>query len=661
MSSIGLASVLVAAWSAGAAPMGHVVAWGDSSSPVMKQFPDSLAAPRWIHACGDRSMAYKANRKLSWWGSKSLDTRYSPVGQMALRTVACSEELSLGLTDSGTVIHWGPAPTMGDPTPPSGLKDVVQIGAGFFHAVALRKGGDVVAWGANLDSVVAKTHGRTGIRSLAAGATQTVLLRTDGTVQVAGGKLTKVDQVPAGLDGVVAVASGGRHVLALKADGQVVAWGDTAGAKWAVPAGLDSVTAIAAGGFHSLALRHDGSVVCWGQNTKGQCNVPSEAKQVVAIAAGLDHSLALRRDGKVIAWGADALGQATVPFKVRTVESIHMGRDAAAAILPDGSMVAWGSLSLVPAPSLPAGRRWKSVSFGSTPHALALDDQGKPYAWGSNAMSVSTVPDTLGAAVQVEATRAVSAVLTPKGRLVAWGEDNDGLVTVAATQDSIVQFDASEYRMVALRADSTVHTWGKMVYPTLDTVPSATMGSIAVAAGDQSFLALKPDGKVLAWNPRPALAAWHLPPAGLDSVRQIAAGSVHALALRADGKVVCWGDTTRKRCDVPAGLGPVSKVLAGEAASLALVAMEPVDPPPPVGIATSRILPAPRFLSEDGALRFAGDRRVTVSVFTLDGRAVVHTRRLEPGERMGASWPHGVYLVRVHGEGHAFRWVRTGR
>lgn len=61
MSSVGLMVALAAAFSAEAAPVGHAVVWGDTASPVVKLFPDSLAAPRWIRACGDRSLAYRSH------------------------------------------------------------------------------------------------------------------------------------------------------------------------------------------------------------------------------------------------------------------------------------------------------------------------------------------------------------------------------------------------------------------------------------------------------------------------------------------------------------------------------------------------------------------------------------------------------------------------
>lgn len=660
MSGLGLFAAVVSSLSVADAPSGHVVPWGDSTSPVIRDFPDSLAGTRWIRACGDRSVAYRAHGKLRWWGARAFDPLYSPSHRQPLRALACSEELWFGLTDTGTVLQWGPAPSMGDPKPPAGLRDVVGIAAGSFHGVALKSDGSVVAWGANLDSVVTRTNGRTGIAAVAAAGVQTILLREDSTVDVAGGKLTMVDQIPRNLRGVVAVAAGGRHALALLADSTVVAWGDSTGGALRVPVDLASVVAIAAGAYHSLALRRDGSVVCWGNNAKGQCDVPSAAVEVVGIAAGAEHSLALRRDGKVVGWGANAQGQCDAPFRTLSVESIHLGRKAAAAILTDGRPVLWGEGPASAPPDLPAGRRWTSISFGSTPHAVGLDDQGKPYAWGANTLSVATMPESLQAGLQVEAGRVLSLVLTPRRQLVAWGEDNDGLVSGPSALRDVVQFDAAEYRVVALRADSTVHQWGKQVFAGIDVAPDSTRGAIAVAATDQSFLALLPSRRVFAWNPR-GLAAWHRPPAGLDSVVALSAGSVHALALRADGEVVCWGDPAARLCDVPRDLPPASVALAGEKVSLALVPVRPI-PGVPTGITPSR--PAAVRLglrAEAEGLRWMEPGDARIRIVSAAGRPVAGPTTVRSGERFGAGLPRGVYYVRIEGRPGTQRWVHTGR
>jgi len=49
-------------------------------------------------------------------------------------------------------------------------------------------------------------------------------------------------------------------------------------------------------------------------------------------------------------------------------------------------------------------------------------------------------------------------------------------------------------------------------------------------------------------------------PANLSNVVAIAAGKHHALALKSDGKVVAWGSNTSGETNVPAGLGSRARV-----------------------------------------------------------------------------------------------------
>ena len=70
---------------------------------------------------------------------------------------------------------------------PSGLSNVVAMAGGWFHCLAVKSDGSVVAWGNYWNGGLAV--------------------------------------VPANLSNVVAVAGGDSHSLALKADGTVAAWG----------------------------------------------------------------------------------------------------------------------------------------------------------------------------------------------------------------------------------------------------------------------------------------------------------------------------------------------------------------------------------------------------------------------------------------------------
>src|SRR5262249_26375217 len=134
------------------------------------------------------------------------------------------------------------------------LTDVVAVGMGVNHTVALKSDGTVWTWGDNSQGQLGD-NGQVAFRSTPA--------------QVAG------------LSGIVSIAAGFNHTLALAGDGTVWTWGDNYGGQigdgtttdrptpFHVP-GLSGVTAIAAGGFHSVAVLGDGTVSTWGFNNSGQ-------------------------------------------------------------------------------------------------------------------------------------------------------------------------------------------------------------------------------------------------------------------------------------------------------------------------------------------------------------------------------------------------------
>ena len=124
----------------------------------------------------------------------------------------------------------------------------MAICAGFNHALALLRSGQVIAWGDN------SYH------------------------------QCDVPPIP---EGAIAISASYAHSLALKADGRVRSWGANGYFDGSInretPPDLSNVVAIAAGWSNSVALKNDGHLVVWGENVQGISNVTNLTK-IVSIA-----------------------------------------------------------------------------------------------------------------------------------------------------------------------------------------------------------------------------------------------------------------------------------------------------------------------------------------------------------------------------------------
>ena len=236
---------------------------------------------------GYHNLAIKSNGTVWAWGWNSRgqlghDTSTTPcpaplagtcsnvpvqvIGITNPLTVTGGGFFSLALMPNHTLKAWGANESgqLGDgsytdrPAPvdvSSALSNVVQVSAGWRHAVALTSAGTVWTWGDN-------AYGEIG----------------NGMTSTTG--ISVPFQVP-GFSNVLAVSGGDRFTAMLKADGTVWTWGwnsfgqlgDGTFTDRSTPVqvvGLSNVIAIAARDYHTLAIKSDGSVWAWGSGGNGE-------------------------------------------------------------------------------------------------------------------------------------------------------------------------------------------------------------------------------------------------------------------------------------------------------------------------------------------------------------------------------------------------------
>ncbi|MFO0795280.1 MAG: hypothetical protein U0586_14615 [Candidatus Brocadiaceae bacterium] len=323
------------------------------------------------------------------------------------------------------------------------------------------------------------------------------------------------------------ISCGNNHSLLLMCDGTVWSWGandkgqlgdgTTKVRKTPVQAGgLYEITSVAGGGQHSLALRADGVVFAWGFNDKGQLGnatntdsknpVRVDISNVIAIAAGDSHSVALRANGTVWTWGADNNGQ-----------------------LGDGGDINSDSNAPVEVTGL---SKIIAIAAGKN-HCLALDCDGKIWAWGANT----------------------------KGQLGDGTNDDSNVPVQLDTISNVIAIACGGSHSLAVLSDGSLRTWGLNADGQLGLgnktdqntpqIVAGVSGIIALDGGGSHSLLVKDDGIVWACglNASGQLGIGSLTPqtsfkkiSSIKSIVAIAAGTAHSLALEANDSVDAWGE-----------------------------------------------------------------------------------------------------------------------
>ena len=296
-----------------------------------------------------------------------------------------------------------------------------------------------------------------------------------------------------------------------------------------MPDGITFVD-ISSGGFHTLALDQTGHAWAWGNNQYGQIgnqSLSSEHRRptavtmpgsatFVAVSAGGNYSLALDQNGHAWCWGENDHGQ-----------------------IGDKT---YGDIRLVPNPvTMPSGVRFVAISAGGN-HSLALDQNGRAWAWGNNdhgQVGDGTTGNIRAAPTNVRMPddvtfRAIGAggnhslALDTNGHAWGWGQNAEGQVG-DGTLDPI--------------------RWA----PTHVTMPAAVTFT-QVAGGCYHSLALDQNGHAWGWglnmdgqigdgttNPTRWAPTHSEMPTGI-TFTQVAGGCYHSLALDGDRQAWGWGD-----------------------------------------------------------------------------------------------------------------------
>jgi alpha-tubulin suppressor-like RCC1 family protein len=582
---------------------GRVVAWGRNNF-YQTVVPPDLTGVIAIAAGVQHTVALMSNRSVIAWGANNYGEVIVPSDLTGVTAIAAGASHTVALKSNGSVVAWGRNTNGQTMVPVAAQTGVTAIAAGHSHTVALKSDGSVVAWGAGTtnsgndpdygQSMV--PVGLSGVTAIAAGAGayHTVALKSDGSV--------------------VAWGAGTTNTGVIRDHGQSV-----------VPVAAQSgVTAIAAGSWHNVALKN-GSVITWGLWTDSLLAVPAAAqKEVIAIAAGSDFTVVLKApivgfDSQNVATRSEAK---TITVKNTGAGPLTLGSvSVTGGQASDFSVNTAGMLTSVP----PGGSTTFTVTF--TPAAagarqttlrvlnndsdegsfdIALTGTGVVLSANADLAALTTTAGTLSplftagwptyntppnvpnstasvtvtpTVAQANATVKVNTVTVISGSAsgpipLAVGANT---IAIEVTAESGVKktYTLNVTRAAAIAIEhppgsplpaSCVVAWQSNRYDQTTVPPAAQTGVTAIAAGGRHTVALKSDGRVVAWGYN--FTGQTMVPLDLTDVTAIAAGYYHTVALKSDGKVVAWG--WNSIVQVPPDLAGATAIAAGNSHTVAL-------------------------------------------------------------------------------------------
>lgn len=498
------------------------------------------------------------NRTLYSWGDNTkgqlgdntTTIRYSPTRvQHSFRPikVVAWGTFTMALDDRGKVYSWGDNEDLqlgtnqiySMVTRPIQIdlldsEFIVDISAGYFHAMAVNSNGVVFTWG------------RSDVGALGV-----------GPIPFASQLPTPLNYTHCLLRGkrIVKVSAGVSHSMALDDQGIMYSWGDntwgqlgtserlvmngTKYIQWS-PVTVDysgdlngkHITHMSTGIAHTMALSDDGYLYLFGSNELSQIGVigipfssspmllNNNSLTVAAIAAGGYYSVFLSSNGSVHSFGYNSFGQ-----------------------LGDGTTVT--RATPVPVRTSPLREKLIIQVASSDTHSIAVTSDGQLFSWGDNTYGQLGDGSNVGKnfpvsvemngvlkgdqIVQVAVSPLFSVALSRDGQLFSWGDNNGKL----GDGDLVHHYSPVPVYMNGVLL-------GKKV--------------IQIAVGREHTIVLTEDMKLFSWglNSRGQLGSGtyllHLSPVPVKmtedmkgvQIKQIVAGDAHTV-VRTEKHCFAWG------------------------------------------------------------------------------------------------------------------------
>lgn len=537
---------------------GTVVCWGSNEFGQLGESGVRIAwTPRLVEgvddaaqiaAAGGVTCARRKQGAVRCWGSvrekQVLAAKDDIPGIEGAQDIAVGpDQLTARLADGSIVQKSLRDATPVRPVP--GITTATQVSAGYRHACALLRNGEVRCWGRN-------EVGELGNGSTRASSTPVRVV---------------------GLEEVKRIGTSQRGNCAWKRDGGTACWGNLgAGRPITEPFGLPLVSGMvgAVGALgKACAWYANGTVECVKRGAVGPDRKHvSGVHGVTQVVAGYHHFCALERSMRVLCWGSDEQGQvgdpkAASPTPARVpgiadARDLVVARSYACAARANGSVTCWGQHPFTsdegPAPRAVSGITAAHLASNGF-DACAIGSAESPRCWGRDLGWAGIAKDASPAALPgLAGTRQVAlgfgfaCALSDRGQVRCAGKNRHGELgdgtlverrdgVVASGVEGAVELATSDGLVCARLGDGRVSCWGT-------TAVKADAAPIFIKPNDDSY-SLEPMIPNAAWtdggvaSPTPAIVA------GVDQAARIERVGGDVCVVRRDGTASCWSREDR--------------------------------------------------------------------------------------------------------------------
>lgn len=287
-------------------------------------------------------------------------------------------------------------------------------------------------------------------------------------------------------NGVLKIDSGASYSVAIDDQGKLYFWGQNPSYKYNVQEIKEltegkKIKDVASGTSHIIALTEDNKIIGSGSNNFKQNKLNFEnaeydlekeitGKNYTKVGAGQDFSVLLTEDGYIYTWGSVLNNNIDViPAEYQgNIKDFAVGPYSILVTLNDGSIGVIGTKSNAIGSSIPAELQDGTVNVEkvviSKNTALAVDDKGKLYIWGSSENDLQPVSDEImnGTYTDIARTQSSFLALNTEGKVVSWGKNLYGVATVPSNVEDkdIDTLYADTFQIYAVDSENNIEAWG---------------------------------------------------------------------------------------------------------------------------------------------------------------------------------------------------------